>query len=155
MAKTQLDIVVSVLLILFGAWVLSGAFSYGITSNIGPGSGLFPLIAGALILGLSLVNLFRTIKGSEQLEGDVALREIVPTLFIFCLAIAYLWSVDFLGIFLPLPVFLVLVSLSVHWRVEPLWLAGIGLGAIAFSALCYLIFAVALSVPVPRGPLGF
>jgi len=155
LTKVHLDIVVAGFFTLFGLWVTVEAFRYGLTSNIGPGSGLFPFIAGSLMTFLSVANLVRALNGSEALKDYVAMQEIVPILAISGLGLFYLWLSRFLGVFLPLPFFLVSVSLCVEWRPEARWIMSILAAAVAFSALCYLVFVRALNVPIPRGPFGF
>src|SRR3546814_14867750 len=56
-------------LALFGAWVIHRAFQYGITSDAGPDSGAFPLIAGSLVAVFSTLNLVRQISGPRAVEG--------------------------------------------------------------------------------------
>ena len=155
MNNRTLDLAMSVFLLLFGSWVVVVAFGLGIWSPIGPASGFFPLAAGLLIALLSLVNIGRAAMGKATLTEQTSWTEFVPIIGIILLIGLYLLSVPFLGMFAPLPVFLVLLSLSIGWRTESGWLLRITGGAFVFSILTYFVFKEFLGMLIPKGPFGF
>jgi len=155
MSNHVLDLAVSVALVLFGGCVIIGALGLGIWSPIGPAAGFFPLAGGLLLATLSLANFFRAFRRIETVNGTTARRDVLPIAGVIVLVAGYLGSIEFLGMFTPLPVFLVLLSLCVTWRTDARWLASIGGGAVLFSVVCYFVFKEFLGMLVPAGPLGF
>jgi len=155
MSNHILDLTVSVVLFLFGGWIIVGAFGLGIWSPIGPTAGFFPLAGGLLLAALSLANSLRAYRRIETVSGTTARRDVLPIAGVIVLVVGYLGSIEFLGMFTPLPIFLVLLSLCVTWRTDGRWLASISGGAVLFSVVCYFVFKEFLGMLVPAGPLGF
>lgn len=159
---SKLDIAASAVFLLFGLYVLSQAWSFGITSDTGPGSGTFPLVAGLLIAVCAGLNLLRGLRREPPLPEEeeaarlpITLGELGKVAAIVALIGVYMTLFPVLGPFLHLPVLMVAISLTIHWRMDPRWLVTITGISLAFTVACYLIFAVFLRVLLPAGPLGF
>jgi hypothetical protein len=159
MQIARLDLAFSALILGVGIWVLVQAADYGITSDTGPGSGTFPLVAGALISVFSAITLVRALrKRGAQAEADderINVAEIARIMAILALIWLYIVALEWLGAFLPLPVLMIAISLVIHWRTDPRWLATLVGIAVSFSVACYFIFKVFLRVLLPEGPFGF
>lgn len=159
MQLVKLDIVASVTAALFGAYVVTEAILYGVTSDTGPGAGTFPLVAGILILLFALINLIRTLKeplaDNLQLAGRMGLPEVARVAGTIVLIAIYIACFDTLGAFLTLPFLFVGVSLMIHWRVDPKWLVSLVAIAVLFTIGCYFVFDTFLQLLLPDGPFGF
>lgn len=157
MRLLKLDIAATLVFLAFGIWVLIQAADYGVSSQTGPGSGTFPLVAGLLIAIFSVLNLVRAATGNSPLKQEDALnmREIQKSVGIIVLIFLYIYAFGYLGAFLPLPFLMIGISLIIHWRVDPRWLAILAAFSLGLTVACYFIFEVFLNVLLPQGPLGF
>ena len=154
MSIKLLDIILAGLFLAFGLYVIGSAFAFGITSENGPGSGTFPLIAGLMMSVFAAALLYRTIRKSG-LADTMDIGEVGRVAAILALLGVYILVFEPAGAFLPLPFLIVGISLAVHWRTDPLWLLQIAMLGIGFTVISYFIFAVFLRVLLPIGPLGF
>lgn len=162
----MLDVVASALILLFGLYVLVQAWQFGITSETGPGSGTFPLVAGAFITIFSVLNLTRSIRthstkksvdptDSELDVPSIHAGELGKVVIIVTLIAIYLALFPILGAFLHLPLLMIAVSLVIHWRTDLRWLVTIAAISVLFTIACYYIFEIFLRVLLPEGPFGF
>lgn len=167
MRVSTLDTVTTAVFLCFGIWILVRAFALGVVSEVGPGPGTFPMVAGILITVFSAVALVRSRREPEAstntettstdtvITGAVTLPEVARVAGITGATLVYLAVFGSLGAFLPLPFLMVAISLIVHSRWEPKWLATITGISVVFTFACYLIFEKGLNVLLPDGPLGF
>ena len=142
MQVKHLDVTVSVLFLVFGIWVAFQGVEYGVTSDRGPGSGTFPLIAGVLIVVFAFLGLVRDLLKGMADNGGITLKDLAKIAGIIFLIWLYIMLFDSLGAFLPLPFLIIGISLMVHLRLDPPWLLSITGLAIALTVTCYYIFAV-------------
>jgi len=118
------------------------------------GASLFPSILG---LGLALSGLLMVFSGFKSAEGRFAVT-IDPTLktasglvsaaLVVAAVLAHIFLAGLIG-FIPVTI-LTLLALFVWFRVPLVQSIAF---AIAGAALCWILFAVALEVPLPRGPI--
>lgn len=159
MQVARLDIAFSIVTLVFGVWILSHALSYGISSDIGPGSGTFPMIAGLFVTLFSAATLVRAVRGRkldpDALQDRVSLAEVARIAGILAMIALYVGLFQLLGAFLSLPLLMIGISLVVEWRIDFRWLAKLTAISVAFTVACYFIFAEFLRVLLPTGPLGF
>ncbi|WMT91120.1 tripartite tricarboxylate transporter TctB family protein [Pelagibacterium sp. H642] len=155
MSIKLLDIVLAALFLAFGLYVIGSAFAFGITSDTGPGSGTFPLIAGLLMAVFAGGTLYRALRRENAPGAAIGIGEVARVAGLLALLGLYIAAFEPLGAFLPLPFLIIGSSLIIHWRTDPMWLAQLGALALGFTVVCYLVFAVFLRVLLPTGPLGF
>lgn len=159
MSLARLDIAFSILTLAFGVWILSHALHYGISSEIGPGSGTFPMIAGLFVTLFSAATLVRAVRerkaASDSAQDRVGLAEIAKIAGILVMIALYVGLFQSLGAFLPLPLLMIGISLVIEWRTDFGWLVKLAVISVAFTVACYFIFADFLRVLLPVGPLGF
>jgi hypothetical protein len=154
MSNRSLELAIAAFLFVLGMAIMVGALGLGVWSPIGPASGSFPMAGGLLLTGLSAVNFVRALRlevGPGKLRG----RDALSIAGVVAAIAVYLGVVDFLGMFLPLPFLLVLLSLCVTWRTDPKWLLSMFAGAVVFSIGCYFVFKVFLRMLIAPGPFGF
>ncbi|HXF54912.1 MAG TPA: tripartite tricarboxylate transporter TctB family protein [Hyphomicrobiaceae bacterium] len=129
-------------------WVLV-ALGLPLWQGFAPDSGFLPLIYGALLTGLSLVIVADLVlagpAGSAQESG---LRKPLLVLLALAVTVAGLEVVGFSA-----SIFLLLMFL--YAVIERLPILSAGVVSVAVTAGLYVVFRTWLSVPLPRGVIGF
>ena len=113
-----------------------------------PGPGFFPWWTGIFIVLLSLVLLVQSLtsRSSTNREGFGRIGKVVALLIVLA---AYTFLLDSVGY--PLCTFL-LVLFMLRVTDPQSWSLAVGVAAIT-AVGSYIVFAMWLSVPLPRGPL--
>ena len=112
-----------------------------------PGQGFFPRWTSILVSLLALVLLFQALSSPSSIVQQAPGR-IAKVALLLVVLIAYTFLLDSLG-YLLCTFFLVLVMLR---GIDPQrWPVALGMAAITAIG-SYIVFAVWLSVPLPRGP---
>jgi hypothetical protein len=156
----RLDAAVSLFWVLLGIVLCRESVALGLAGPDGPGSGLFPLLAGLLMLGGGAGLLARhALTGGGHAPGEDIVPQFWPApgaalrVGALVLVIAgMIVAVPYLGFALT-----GVVGLPILFRViapEASWLIAIVVAGTA-AACIHLLFAVALGTPLPRGPFGF
>jgi len=132
----------------FGAAALyeSSKLPFGTVHS--PGQGFFPWWTSAAVILLALVLLFQALasRSSAAQEGPGRIAKVALLLAVL---VAYTFLLDLLG-YLLCTFFLVLFMLR---AIDPQrWTVALGMAAVTAGG-SYVVFAVWLSVPLPRGPL--
>jgi hypothetical protein len=148
----QLDLVVAAIWVGLGVAVAIGATRLGVMGPGGPGSGLFPLLAGLALALAGLVQmLLRDTAGVQRAffaESGAAPR----VLAVIATLAAMIALAPRLGVLLPGAVGLAVLVHLLAPRAR--WWTGSAVGVVS-AALCWLVFVRALGTPLPRGPFGF
>jgi hypothetical protein len=156
----RLDVTISLFWLLLGLALCQQSAGLGVVGPDGPGSGLFPLLAGALMAaGGAGLMLRHVLTGGGHAPGEeIAERfwlapggafragALVAVLALMVVAVPHLGFAVTGALCLP-----VLVRVIAP---ETAWWKAILVGLVA-AALVHLLFAVALGTPLPRGLLGF
>ena len=156
----RLDVAVSLFWVLLGIGLCRESVRLGLDGPGGPGSGLFPLLAGMLMLGGGAGLLLRAaLSGGRPAPGEERAEQFWPVpgaalrvMAVIVLIGGMLAAVPYLGFALTGA-----IGLPLLFRViapEASWLSAIAVGIIA-AACVHMLFAVALGTPLPRGPFGF
>ena len=133
----------------FGLAVITSSISVGSGWSEGSvGSGTFPLFAGVLILGGSLVNLAKGIAGPR--EGIIGLPEIRRLSSLFVPALAFVFAIPIVGIYVASAAYL-LWMLSVQHTLS-WWRSLVAAGVTCL--ILYWLFEQTFQVLLPRGWLG-
>jgi hypothetical protein len=159
-AMARLDAAVSLFWVLLGIALCRESMALGLSDASGPGSGLFPFMAGLLMLGGGAGLLLRQVlTGGARAPGE----DVEP----------HFWQADgaafrvgvlvavIAGMILAVPhlgfALTGVIGLPILFRViapESSWVTAIAVGVIA-AACIHLLFAMVLGTPLPRGPFGF
>jgi putative tricarboxylic transport membrane protein len=136
--------------IVLGAAAAAYAFTLGVVGPAGPESGLFPLIAGLIIMGTGLVLFVRRSSRTESPDfprGAALWRVcgVVVGLIVIALGIPYL------GFAVTGALTMVILLRAVE---QTPWPAAVALAVAAVTAVMWL-FGQLLGMPLPRGPWGF
>ena len=156
----RIDLAVSLLWFLLGLALCQQSVALGLGGPGGPGSGLFPLLAGLLMTagGAGLV-IRHVLTGGRHAPGEEIAGEFWPAqgaVFrvgaLLVVLVLMILAVPMLGFALTgaagLPVLFRVIAPEAPW-----WKAFL-VGVLAAGAV-HLLFAVVLGTPLPRGPLGF
>lgn len=149
------DVVSTVFFLLLGLSVMAGGLHYGVGSPRNPAPGFMPFVAGAVLSGLSLLALLRTIR-RRTAEGE-ACRPFFPEKGAARRVVACLCALWGFWLLLPPLGFAatcLLFMLFLLRAVEPQpWGRTVGL-AVAVTTVSAGLFELALKVQFPEGLLG-
>ena len=136
--------------IVLGAAAAAYAWTLGVIGPAGPESGLFPLIAGLIVMGAGIVLMVAPSQRAESFDfprGAALQRGIGVVLGLAWLAVA----MPYLG-FATAGVVTMLVLLRAVERVS--WTISLVLAIASVAAVSWL-FGDVLGMALPRGPWGF
>ncbi len=134
-----------------GAYIVIQARQWEYLGPDGPGAGFFPLWYGVAILGLSVLLIVSHLRRESERGNPTdwtRLGRALSTWFALAVSVALFKPLGFVISFALLTYFIV----AVMYR-RPLKTAA--LAAVATAAGFYLVFDLALSMPLPVGILGF
>jgi putative tricarboxylic transport membrane protein len=142
------DIGVAALTLMFGAAAAYESAKLPFGTIHSPGQGFFPWWISAVIFLLALLLLFQalTSRSSVTREGPGRITKVAALLVILA---AYTFLLETLGY--PLSTFL-LVLFMLRAIDTQRWAVALAMAAIT-SVGSYVVFAIWLSIPLPRGPL--
>ena len=136
--------------IVFGVATVAHSWQIGLTGPSGPESGLFPLIAGTIVVGAGLTLLLRPSSAARapQWPRAAALGRVAGV--ITGLAVMAV-GVDYLGFVVASAVTMLVLLRTIE---RSSWLGSICL-AIGSVAVVAWLFGQVLGMPLPRGPWGW
>lgn len=137
-----------------GVYIVWNALIYGYMRGVVPGPGFFPFWVGVALIGLSVVNVARSLRGTGVLDGKFDLAGVYKTLGIIAATAIFILTAPWLGMLVGSGLFI----LATAFVIRPRWTVGfagkIVTIAILFPMFCYLLFAVYLGVPLVEGVFG-
>jgi putative tricarboxylic transport membrane protein len=142
------DIGSATLTLIFGAGAAyeSTKLPFGTVHN--PGQGFFPWWTSVVIILLAMILLIRALKSRSSAAREKSGR-IARVIALLVVLGAYTFLLDPLGY--PLCTFLLVLFMLRATEPQP-WTVALGMAALT-AVGSYVVFAVWLSVPLPRGPL--
>ena len=133
--------------ILLGAAAAAYAWTLGLVGPSGPESGLFPLLAGLIVIGAGIALLFRSPLVPQLPRGAALLR-----------VAGVVGGLAFMALALPYAGFAVTGALAmlilVRTAGDSSWVGAIVL-ALASVAVVMWLFGQVLGMALPRGPWGW
>jgi hypothetical protein len=143
------DVIAGGVLAALGAYIIIESREWGYFGDDGPGPAFFPAMYGIAMLVLSLVLIVTAAKKGDGQEFDWrAIGRAGIVWVAFALSVALMPWLGFLVSFALLAFF----TIAFIFR-QPLTTAGIV--AVGASAAFYVVFPLALSLPLPTGVFGF
>lgn len=106
------DLLAALIFLVFGTLALVVGYGYGFGTPAALGSGAMPMLVGAGLCAMGLVQLVQTRAArhtGQQVASAFSRREIRPLLFILCAILAFGLLIDHLGL---LPSLAALVGIS-------------------------------------------
>jgi putative tricarboxylic transport membrane protein len=139
---------VAALTLIFGVVAAheSAKLPFGTVHN--PGQGFFPWWTSVVIILLAMILLIQALKSRSSTAREKSVR-VARVAGLLAALVAYTFLLDSLGY--PLCTFLLVLFMLRATEPQP-WTVALGMAAIT-AVGSYVIFAIWLSVPLPRGPL--
>jgi putative tricarboxylic transport membrane protein len=142
-------------LLALGAYIVRNALAYGYMRDAVPGPGFFPLWVGLGLIALSAVNLVRSLRSREVLASRFDVPTLVKTIVITGIVLMFVVASQWLGMLVAIGVAIPAIAFTIQPRATARFALTIGIMAIVFPVLAYVLFAVYLRVPLVRGLFGF
>ena len=146
--KNQRDFYSGVMFVVVGVVFAIGATNYSMGSSAKPGAGYFPLILSVLMAILGVMVLFKAVtidtEGGNPI-GKIAWR---PLLVVVASIIVFGLALPTLGMFITIPLLIVLVSLAgdeFSWK-------GVVANCAVLTASSWGIFIWGLKLTIPLTP---
>jgi putative tricarboxylic transport membrane protein len=155
MATRTIDRIFAVGTGVLGIYVVVNALGYGYMRGAVPGAGFFPFWVGIGLVGLSIVNLVRGVRGIEVPDATFELAGSLKALGIVAATVTLILTAPFFGLRLGSGLFI----LATAFVIRPRWTAGFATKivaiAIGFPIFGHFLFGVYLRVPLVEGVFGF
>lgn len=142
-------------LLALGAYIVWSALAYGYMRDAVPGPGFFPFWIGLGLIGLSAVNLARSLRGRDALDARFDLLTLYKMLAITAIVLAFVVASRWLGMLIAVGLAIPAIGFVIRPRHTRRFALTMAVMAVAFPVFAYLLFAVYLRVPLVRGPFGF
>ncbi|MDA1184698.1 MAG: tripartite tricarboxylate transporter TctB family protein [Acidobacteria bacterium] len=117
--------------------------------------GFFPFWVGVGLIGFSLANLVRSVRGIEVLDETLDLEGFLKALGIVVAIVSLILTAPFFGLRLGSGLFI----LATAFVIRPRWTTGFATRivavAIGFPIFGHFLFGVYLRVPLVEGVFGF
>ena len=154
MTTPTIDRVFAGCLAALGVYVVWNALAYGYMRGTTPGPGFFPFWVGLGIVGLSITNLIRSLRGAEILESQFDATGLYKALAIVGFVTAFILLTPWLGMLIASGLLVPALAFAIRPRWTRRFAAKILAVAVSFPVLSYYLFAVYLQVPLVRGVFG-
>jgi putative tricarboxylic transport membrane protein len=149
-SQKAVEIGVALLVMAFGAIVIAGSLSVGISWGAeGPQAGFFPFYIGLAIVISGVVNLFSALR-PDAISGVFAewgqLRQV---LLVVVPATIYAFAVGYVGLYLSSAIF---IAWFMRWIGKYSWAKVLPI-AIGMPLIVYFVFEKWFLVALPKGPI--
>ena len=118
------------------------------------GTRLLSILGRARIVGLSIANLVRSLRGAEILESQFDAVGLLQALAIVGFVTGFILLTPWLGMLVASGLLIPALAFAIQPRWTRPFAATIVAVALLFPVLCYYLFAVYLQVPLVRGVFG-
>jgi hypothetical protein len=149
--KSQRDFFAGLMFILVGIGFAFGATNYSMGNSARPGPGYFPLLLSVILAILGCVVLFKSLtietEGGDPI-GAIAWR---PLLIIVASIVVYGVLQPRLGLFISVPILIVMVSFAGD---EFSWV-GVLASAVVLTVFSWAVFVYGLNLTIPLWPTIF
>lgn len=148
------NIIGSVIIMLFGAIAVTQAVDMDYWSSFGPGPGFIPLWASIIIICGGLVQCIQALR--QPKEGRTAISpeqkgRLMQVAMVAIMTILCALTMDIIGFCLPCFLF---TYLLIGWVGKHKQKTAVSV-AVGLTAGFYLVFVLALEIPLPKGIMGF
>jgi len=154
MTTKTIDRVFAACLAVLGLHIVRNALAYGYMREATPGPGFFPFWVGVAIVALSLVNVVRSLRGTEVLESQFDAAGLNKALGIVAIVAGFIFVTPWLGMLVASGLIVPAIAFAIQPRWTSRFAAVILALAVAFPIVCHFLFAVYLQVPLVRGVFG-
>ncbi|MHA6692217.1 tripartite tricarboxylate transporter TctB family protein [Devosia sp. A449] len=158
MKIVSLDRAFAGLLVLLGLHVVMTSLGLGLYRNNVPGPGLFPLLAGTLVLGLAITILVRSFVQPGRNIGGVIAPIVLGIIALSTLSIvAFVFVAPLLGLSIAAFLLMVVIGLLTQEaeRRDRAFYIRLVLASAATAVICHVLFGQVIRLPLIYGPFGF
>jgi len=155
MITNRVDQAFSVFLIVFGCFIVWTGMSYGFMRDTTPGPGYFPILVVCLVVSLSVVNLTRSLIGSEVLKDSMNRSEISKIAIITISLVAVVFATPYTGLVIAVSLLMLIVGFTINPSLDRKFLLRLLPTCLIFPVFLKVAFGKFLGVPIPVGFLGF
>jgi putative tricarboxylic transport membrane protein len=143
------ELIVAAMALLFGATAAYESTKLPFGTIHSPGPGFFPWWTSILIVLLALVLLVQVLTSRSAAAAGEGFGRIAKVVALLIVLAAYTFLLDLVGY--PLCTFFLVLFMLRVTDPQP-WAIAVGVAGIT-AVGSYIVFAMWLSVPLPRGPL--
>ena len=143
------ELIVAAMALLFGATAAYESTKLPFGTIHSPGPGFFPWWTSILIVLLALVLLAQVLTSRSAAAAGEGFGRIAKVVALLIVLAAYTFLLDLVGY--PLCTFFLVLFMLRVTDPQP-WAIAVGVAGIT-AVGSYIVFAMWLSVPLPRGPL--
>jgi len=143
------ELIVAAMALLFGATAAYESTKLPFGTIHSPGPGFFPWWTSILIVLLALVLLVQALTSRSAAAAAEGFGRIAKVVALLIVLAAYIFLLDLVGY--PLCTFFLVLFMLRVTDPQP-WAIAVGVAGIT-AVGSYIVFAMWLSVPLPRGPL--
>ena len=143
------ELIVAAIALLFGATAAYESTKLPFGTIHSPGPGFFPWWTSILIVLLALVLLVQVLTSRSAAAAGEGFGRIAKVVALLIVLAAYTFLLDLVGY--PLCTFFLVLFMLRVTDPQP-WAIAVGVAGIT-AVGSYIVFAMWLSVPLPRGPL--
>jgi hypothetical protein len=154
MKTKTIDCLFAGCLSVLGLYVVWNAVTYGYMRGTTPGPGFFPFWVGLAMVGLSVTNLVRSLRGLEVLKSQFDAVGLYKALAIVGAITLFIVMTPWLGMLVASGLLVPAIAFAIRPRWTPRFAATVLMIAVGFPVLCHFLFAVYLRVPLVRGVFG-
>lgn len=153
----SVDLVVALLIFLFGAAVVWGSYELGSSWDAnGPQAGYFPFYIGLIIcISSAVVFVQAALRFRSDARTFVTYYQLGQVLIILVPAFAYVAGIQLIGFYVPSVLF---IGLFMKFVGKYSWLRSASVG-VAVGVIAFVLFEIWFKIPLPKGPveslLGF
>ena len=155
MVANRLDQLFAVFLIGFGGYIVSTGFDYGYMRDTTPGPGYFPILIGAAIIVLSIVNLARSLMRIEDVKDTMSRIDILKAGMLTGLLAGVVLLTPVIGLMLSTMLFMLAAASVIRPSFGRSFLVRTVPICILVPIILTYMFTALLRVPVPTGIFGF
>lgn len=148
------NIIGSMIIMGFGIIAITQAVNLDYWSSFGPGPGFIPLWASIVIVGGGLVQLIQFWRKPREPKVEISPEQrarLIQVAMVAVMTILCALTMDIIGFCLPCFAF---TYLLIGWVGKHKQKTAVSV-AVGLTAGFYLVFVLALEIPLPKGIMGF
>jgi len=154
MVTNRLDKIAAIFLIGFGVYIVWTGLDYGYMRGTTPGPGFFPVLVGMAIIVFSVINLLRSLRGTEDLEDTMQRGDILKTVALTVALLGVIVLTPFFGLMVSVGLFMFSAAFIIKPSLEKKFLFRLIPTCLIFPVFLKIVFTTLLRIPVPTGAFG-
>lgn len=150
----RVDQLFAIFLVGLGCYIVWTGLDYGYKRDTTPGPGFFPVIVGAVIVVLSVVNLLRSLNGAEGFEDSMEFMELLKVAVITLGLLGVVVLTEYLGLTIAVSLLMLIVGFTSNPSLDRKFLLRLLPLCVIFPLFLKISFGTFLDIPIPVGVFG-